>query len=151
MGSEMPSCRKALAASKTKPISALTAISTPHPSPTRVKMPPAMIMPRKTSKPSSGLGGGLDAICRLLCCQPQRLQTRLLQIVPVKQVVGIEGDQPAVRMDDVHSGLLDRAHVEVVGIHELHDDHPEDVVVADRAGRVGPGQAAEQVAQAAGA
>ncbi len=52
----------------------------------------------------------------------QRRQHVALEVVPVEEIVGVERDQPAVGMDDVHAGLLDRAHVEGLRVDELHDD-----------------------------
>ena len=41
----------------------------------------------------------------------QRIQARLLEVVAVEEVVGVERiNRPS--MDDVHASLLDRAHVE---------------------------------------
>src|SRR5687767_7977163 len=55
----------------------------------------------------------------------QRCQYPFLQVVAIEEVVGIEGDEAAVGVDDVHARLLDRAHVERIGVDELHDQHAE--------------------------
>src|SRR4051812_43389669 len=49
----------------------------------------------------------------------------------VEQVVRVERDDPPVRVHDLDAGALDRAHVEVVRVKELHHDQPEDVFVGD--------------------
>ena len=40
----------------------------------------------------------------------------VIGLVVVEQVVGVERDQPSVRVHDVDAGLLDRAHVEGVRV-----------------------------------
>ena len=65
----------------------------------------------------------------------QRSEAGLFQMVAVEEVVGVEGDEAAVGMDDVDAGFLDAADVEGVGVDELHDDDAEDVVVGERHGR----------------
>src|SRR5206468_2868448 len=56
-----------------------------------------------------------------------------LPALPVEDVVGVERNQAAIGMGDVDAGLLHRADVEGVDVHELHDEHPEDVRVAQLA------------------
>jgi len=58
----------------------------------------------------------------------------LFQVISIKQGVGVEGDEAAVGMDDVDTGLFDAADVEGVGVDELHDDDAEDVFVGDGVG-----------------
>ena len=59
----------------------------------------------------------------------------MFQMVAVEEVVGVEGDEAAVGMDDVDAGFLDAADVEGVGVDELHDDDAEDVFVGEGRGR----------------
>src|SRR5271166_3478505 len=59
-------------------------------------------------------------------------ETCLFQVVAVEKVVGVEGDEAAIGVNDVDAGFLDAADVEGVGVNELHDDDAEDVVVGER-------------------
>src|ERR1700691_2659291 len=56
-------------------------------------------------------------------------------MVAVEEVVGVEGDEAAVGVDDVDTGFLYAADVEGVGVDELHDDDAEDVFVRQGHGR----------------
>ncbi len=80
----------------------------------------------------------------------QRGEARLLQVVAVEEVVGVEGDEAAVGMDDVDAGFLDAADVEGVGVDELHDDDAENVFVGDVVGDENFGKATEKFAEGAG-
>ena len=75
----------------------------------------------------------------------QRGEARLLQVVAVEKVVGVEGDEAAVGVDDVDAGFLDAAYVERVGVDELHDDDAEDVFVGDVVGDEDFGKTAEKL------
>ena len=46
----------------------------------------------------------------------QRRQPRLFQLVAVKKIVGIEGNQAAIGMDDMDAGFLDRVDFESMGM-----------------------------------
>src|ERR1700722_13155723 len=70
-------------------------------------------------------------------------------MVAVEEVVGVEGDEASVGVDDVDAGFLDAANIEGVGVEELHDDYPEDVFVGDVICNEHPGKAAQQFPQAA--
>ena len=80
----------------------------------------------------------------------QRGQARLLQVVAVEEVVGVEGDEAAVGVDYVDAGFLDAAYVEGVGIDELHDDDAENIFVGDTVGDEDFGETAEKFAEGAG-
>src|SRR4051812_43654013 len=69
--------------------------------------------------------------CRTSSRSSQRAEPRRLELVAVEQVVGVEGNHPPVGMDDVDARLLHRAHVERVGVDELHDQDAEEVLVAE--------------------
>ncbi len=74
-------------------------------------------------------------------------QPGALEIVAVKQIVGVEGNQAAVGMDDVDAGFLDRADVEGVGVQKLHDQHAKNIFVGQVAGSGDFRQAAQKFAQ----
>ena len=66
----------------------------------------------------------------------KRSENVSFEIVAIKEIVGIERNQPAiVWMDDVHTRFLHRTHIECVRIDELHDEDAEDVFVAETVGR----------------
>ena len=44
----------------------------------------------------------------------------MFQLVPVKEVIGIEGNEASVRMHDVHARLFDAPHIERVRVNKLH-------------------------------
>jgi len=67
--------------------------------------------------------------------------------IPIKQIERIKRNNPPVGMDDVHAGFLDAAHVEVMRIQKLHDDHAENVVVRDVPRHRNLRQTAEQLPQ----
>src|SRR5215813_4090983 len=97
--------------------------------------------PRPTSFPVTGRGSDM-------CSLPSDSQGRkscVLQVVAVKQVVSVEWDQPPVGMHDVYAALLHRTHIERVRIDELHDDHAEDVRIAQLLRNRDPGQTAQQI------
>ena len=71
----------------------------------------------------------------------------LFLVIPVEHVVGIERDHPSVGMHDVDAGFLDGADIEVMGIQELHDNDPEDVVIGNLLRYGGQRQTAEQALQ----
>src|SRR5664279_3703731 len=73
-------------------------------------------------------------------------QASVLKLIAVKEVVIIEGDKTVVGVHNVHAGLLDGAHVERVGVDELHDDHAKDIIVTQRR-RTDAWQAAQQIVQ----
>ena len=75
----------------------------------------------------------------------------MFQVVAVEEVVGVEGDQPTIRVDDVDAGFLDAAHVEGMGIDELHNDDAENIFVRDVLGGQDFGEAAEEFAEGSGA
>src|SRR5438046_7478819 len=80
------------------------------------------------------------------------LQSRLFEIVAIKEVVSIKRDQPlCIGMDDVHTALLYRAHIEGVGIDELHNEHAEDILITQLHRSADGGHAAKQLTQTAGA
>ena len=54
-------------------------------------------------------------------------------------------------MDDVHTALLYRAHIEGVGIDELHNEHAEDILITQLHRSADGGHAAKQLTQTAGA
>ena len=56
----------------------------------------------------------------------------------------------AVGMDDVDAGFLHRAHVEVLRVHELDDEHAEDLVVGHRSGTATSGRQQSKFAQGRG-
>ena len=68
---------------------------------------------------------------------------------PIEQVKRLKRNHPPVRLGEMHTGLFQRPQVEVRGVHELHDQHAEDVFVGQLGSRNGR-QAAEQGRQAAG-
>jgi len=57
-------------------------------------------------------------------------QAGALQIVAIKHVVGVEGDQASIGMDDMDAGFLRGAHVEGMRVNELHDEHAKNILVA---------------------
>ena len=77
----------------------------------------------------------------------QRRKPRALQIVAIKQIVRIEGNQAAVRVHDVDAGLLHRAHVESVCVEKLHDEHAKNIRIGQIAGRRDFWQTAQEFAQ----
>src|SRR5258708_31347474 len=77
----------------------------------------------------------------------KRCEPRVLQVIPVEQIVGVEGNQASIGMHDVNAGFLDGAHVEGVGVQKLHDQHAEDIFVGQTAGSHDFRQAAQEFAQ----
>ena len=55
----------------------------------------------------------------------------MFQVVAVKEIVGVEGNEAAVGVNDVDASFLNAADIERVGIDELHNDYAEDVFVGD--------------------
>jgi len=66
-------------------------------------------------------------------------------LVAVEDIVGLEWNQPPVAPGDMDTGALQRADVERARIHELHDEHAKDVVVAQLPGCSHAGQAAQSM------
>lgn len=79
----------------------------------------------------------------------QRRPQAINGAVAVEKVHGFEGDEKPFRGRDVHAGFLDGAHVEIMRVHELHDDHAEHVLIGEM-GRSETRKAAKQVLEAAG-
>src|SRR5262245_34345672 len=48
------------------------------------------------------------------------------EVVAVEEIVGVEGDDLALRRYEVDAGALDRGDAEVETVEELHDDNAED-------------------------
>src|ERR1700677_773277 len=55
----------------------------------------------------------------------------LLKAFAVEKVIGIEGDDLTLRCHEMDAGALHRADAEIVAVEKLHDDNPEDLVVAE--------------------
>ena len=49
----------------------------------------------------------------------------------MEEVVGVQGNEPAVVLDDMHAGAFDVAEAEGEPIEEADDGHPEDLVVGE--------------------
>src|SRR5260370_12486821 len=73
-------------------------------------------------------------------------EARGLEGIAVKEIVGVEGNQAAIGVDDVDAGLFHGAHVESVRVEELHDEDAKDIFVAETRGSGNARQAAEQIA-----
>jgi hypothetical protein len=78
-------------------------------------------------------------------------QSRLLKTIAVEEIVSVERNEAPIWMNDVHASFLYTAHVEGVGIDELHDDDAEHIFVTDMFRHKYFGQAAQEFPQAAGA
>src|SRR5580765_7947910 len=77
---------------------------------------------------------------------PDRREPARFEPVAVEHVERVERNDAPVRVRNVDAGLPDGTQVERKRIDELEDEHPEDPVVAHRAGRH-PREAAEKIPQ----
>lgn len=50
-------------------------------------------------------------------------------VATIEQVVGLERNQPAIRLGEVNAGFLQGPQVKIGRIHELDDQYPENVLV----------------------
>jgi hypothetical protein len=81
----------------------------------------------------------------------QRHKARLLEVVAIEHVVGVEGNEAfAIGVGDVDAGLLDGAKIEGLGVDELDDEDTEEILVAEVFGCQNLRQAAQEFAQRAG-
>jgi hypothetical protein len=62
----------------------------------------------------------------------------VLEVITVKEVKGVEGDETAVGMDDVDAGFLDGTDIEDVGTEEMDSEDAENIFVGEvrRSGNV---------------
>src|SRR5687767_5456245 len=69
------------------------------------------------------------------------------QSVAVEEIVGVEGDDLALRRDEVDAGALHRGDAEIEAVEELHDHDAEDLVVAEVGRHFDLRQAAKEIAE----
>ena len=50
--------------------------------------------------------------------------------VAMEQVIDLKRNKPAVRMNNMNTGAFERAQVHAPGVHKLHDDDSEYLLVA---------------------
>ncbi len=96
---------------------------------------------------------GWDNLVKRICSgeSTKRCQSRAFEIVAVKKIVGVERNQSAIGMDDMDAGLFDAADIKSVRVDKLHDQHTEDILIAEFRGRSNFRQAAEEFTQGIGA
>src|SRR5438105_3329249 len=85
------------------------------------------------------------AMAELHECLSLKVFQLLLFPIPIKHIERIKWNDPPIGMNDMHAALFDAADVQIVGVHEFHDDDAEDVLVADLVGDIDQGQAAEEL------
>src|SRR5450432_4758660 len=64
--------------------------------------------------------------------------------VTIKQIVGVERNDLALRRDEMNAGTLDVADAEIEAVEELHDGDAEDVLIAQPVGHLETRQAAQE-------
>src|SRR5215472_5033781 len=77
----------------------------------------------------------------------QRLEPRPFQFVAIKKIVGVKGDQAAIGVDNVDTGLLHRAHVECVSVEKLDDKYSKNILIAQISWCGNTRETAKQIAQ----
>src|SRR6266849_631698 len=68
--------------------------------------------------------------------------------VPIKQIVGVEWNDLALRRDEMNAGTLDVADTEIEAVEELHNGDAEHVLVAEIGRRLEGRQATQEFGEA---
>ena len=68
----------------------------------------------------------------------------MFEVVAVEEVVGVEGDEASVWVNDVDTSFLDTADIKSMSVEKLHNDDAEDVFVSDVICNEHFGKAAQQ-------
>src|SRR6185369_994909 len=129
------------------------------PEPTVSAIPSSMMMMPMTrfapigggSAGTGGGGGGSAAPGSDIHCLPlRRPQPRLAPVrqpFAVEKIVSIEGNDLALGGHEMDAGTLHLRDAEIEPVEKLHDDNPEDLVIAKARRDFELRQAAEQAAQ----